>query len=93
MKIVELLKVNSVLLRQNPHNVHEWMKRAELYKEKPRQCINTFTEALQEGFISQKNFRRKIGFFFAQKIIPLDRRSDESCWKIAQTLDGVFKIL
>ena len=24
--------VNSVLLRQNPHNVHEWMKRAELYK-------------------------------------------------------------
>jgi len=23
------------------------MKRAELYKEKPRQCINTFTEALQ----------------------------------------------
>ena len=39
--------VNSVLLRQNPHNVHEWMKRAELYKEKPRQCINTFTEALQ----------------------------------------------
>ena len=39
--------VNSVLLRQNPHNVHEWMKRADLYKEKPRQCINTFTEALQ----------------------------------------------
>ena len=43
--------VNSVLLRQNPHNVHEWMKRAELYQNKPRQCINTFTEALQERLI------------------------------------------
>ena len=87
------MKVNSVLLRQNPHNVHEWMKRAELYKEKPRQCINTFTEALQEGFISQKIFERRVAFFLPQKLTPTDRRSNESCWKIAQTLDGVFKIL
>jgi len=26
------LLLNSVLLRQNPHNVHEWLKRVELYK-------------------------------------------------------------
>ena len=29
------LLLNSVLLRQNPHNVEEWLKRAELLKEKP----------------------------------------------------------
>jgi hypothetical protein len=26
------LLLNSVLLRQNPHNVHEWHKRAQLYQ-------------------------------------------------------------
>ncbi len=26
----------SVLLRQNPHNVHEWLKRVKLYEGKPR---------------------------------------------------------
>lgn len=30
-----LLLLNSVLLRQNPHNVHEWLKRVKLYEGKP----------------------------------------------------------
>ncbi|XP_050403094.1 pre-mRNA-splicing factor SYF1 [Patella vulgata] len=41
------LLLNSVLLRQNPHNVHEWHKRVTLYAGKPREIINTFTEAVQ----------------------------------------------
>ncbi|XP_071948543.1 pre-mRNA-splicing factor SYF1-like [Antedon mediterranea] len=41
------LLLNSVLLRQNPHNVHEWHKRVKLYEGKPREVINTFTEAVQ----------------------------------------------
>ncbi|XP_046893738.1 pre-mRNA-splicing factor SYF1 [Hypomesus transpacificus] len=41
------LLLNSVLLRQNPHNVHEWHKRVKLYDGKPRQIINTYTEAVQ----------------------------------------------
>uniref|UniRef100_A0A673ZYL6 XPA binding protein 2 n=1 Tax=Salmo trutta TaxID=8032 RepID=A0A673ZYL6_SALTR len=41
------LLLNSVLLRQNPHNVHEWHKRVKLYEGKPRQIINTYTEAVQ----------------------------------------------
>nr|CAB3267779.1 pre-mRNA-splicing factor SYF1 [Phallusia mammillata] len=41
------LLLNSVLLRQNPHNVHEWLKRVELYKDQPREIINTYTEAIQ----------------------------------------------
>lgn len=41
------LLLNSVLLRQNPHNVHEWHKRIKLYENKPREIINTYTEAVQ----------------------------------------------
>ena len=41
------LLLNSVLLRQNPHNVAEWLKRVELYEGKPHEQIATFTEAVQ----------------------------------------------
>lgn len=34
------LLLNSVLLRQNPHNVHEWHKRVKLYDGQPRQVGN-----------------------------------------------------
>lgn len=39
--------LNGVLLRQNPHNIHEWHKRVQLYKDKPREIISTYTEAVQ----------------------------------------------
>lgn len=41
------LLLNSVLLRQNPHNVQEWHKRVELYAGKPHEIINTYMEAVQ----------------------------------------------
>ncbi|GAB6022007.1 Pre-mRNA-splicing factor SYF1 [Chamberlinius hualienensis] len=41
------LLLNSVLLRQNPHNVHEWHKRVKLFEGKPKEIISTFTEAVQ----------------------------------------------
>ena len=31
------LLLNSVLLRQNPHNVHEWHKRVKLFDGKPKE--------------------------------------------------------
>lgn len=37
----------SVLLRQNPHNVHEWHKRVQLQEDKPLDVIHTYTEAVQ----------------------------------------------
>lgn len=40
------LLLNSVLLRQNPHNVPEWHKRVKLFEDKPRDIINTYTEAV-----------------------------------------------
>jgi len=41
------LLLNSVLLRQNPHNVHEWLKRVQLHEDNPHEIINTFSEAIQ----------------------------------------------
>ena len=40
------LLLSSVMLRQNPHNVHEWHKRVKLYGGQPRKQILTFTEAV-----------------------------------------------
>eukprot|EP00731_Ephydatia_muelleri_P023930 Em0016g201a len=47
------LLLSSVLLRQNPHNVHEWHKRVALLEGKPREIINTYTEAVQTVDINQ----------------------------------------
>lgn len=41
------LLLNSVLLRQNPHNVHEWHKRVQLYRGREQQIIHTYTEAVR----------------------------------------------
>jgi len=39
--------LSSVMLRQNPHNVHEWLKRVALFLEDPTRQVLTFTEALK----------------------------------------------
>ncbi|CAI5987570.1 unnamed protein product [Closterium sp. NIES-64] len=39
--------VSAVLLRQNPHNVHEWHKRAKLFQTNPERQILTYTEAVK----------------------------------------------
>lgn len=41
--------VNNVLLRQNPHNVHEWQKRVNLYQQKNNNLmvVETYSEALK----------------------------------------------
>ncbi|KAG7675051.1 hypothetical protein Ndes2526B_g07899 [Nannochloris sp. 'desiccata'] len=39
--------LSSVMLRQNPHNVHEWHKRARLFFETPAKQIICYTEAVK----------------------------------------------
>ena len=34
------------MLRQNPHNVHEWRKRIALFEDDPARQVLTFTEAV-----------------------------------------------
>lgn len=41
------LLLNSVVLRQNPHNVHEWHKRAKLYKGDDQKTALTYVEAVK----------------------------------------------
>ncbi len=41
------LLLSSVMLRQNPHNVQEWHKRAKLFKGNPTKQILTYTEAVK----------------------------------------------
>jgi pre-mRNA-splicing factor SYF1 len=38
--------ISSVKLRQNPHNVHEWLQRVKLYKDTPEKVIRCYTEAV-----------------------------------------------
>ena len=45
--------LNSVLLRQNPHNVHEWHKRVEIFKASMDKVVKTYSEALNTIDISQ----------------------------------------
>ncbi|KAL8427271.1 hypothetical protein Efla_002709 [Eimeria flavescens] len=40
------LLLSSCKLRQNPHNVHEWLARAELLQDDPKKVVETFTEAV-----------------------------------------------
>ena len=39
--------LSSVMLRQNPHNVHEWHKRVHLFPENPTRQILVYTEAVK----------------------------------------------
>jgi pre-mRNA-splicing factor SYF1 len=39
--------LSSVMLRQNPHNVHEWHKRVKLFQGNVNKQIQVFTEALR----------------------------------------------
>lgn len=39
--------LNSVKLRQNPHNVHEWHNRVKLFDGNPSKQIKVYAEALK----------------------------------------------
>lgn len=39
--------LSSVMLRQNPHAVHEWHKRVKLFESNPTRQILTYTEAVK----------------------------------------------
>lgn len=39
--------LSSVMLRQNPHNVHEWHKRVHLFPTNPTRQIHVYTQAVK----------------------------------------------
>uniref|UniRef100_A0A6B2KY33 Suppressor of forked domain-containing protein n=1 Tax=Arcella intermedia TaxID=1963864 RepID=A0A6B2KY33_9EUKA len=44
----QAILISNVLLRQNPHNVNEWHKRIQLFKDNPKQVVLEYTRALTE---------------------------------------------
>ncbi len=38
--------MSKTILRQNPHNVYEWLNRISLCEEDPYLAIKTYTEAI-----------------------------------------------
>ena len=45
--------LNSVMIRQNPHNVHEWHKRVDIFKNSPQMVVRTYTEAVKTVDVAQ----------------------------------------
>jgi hypothetical protein len=43
--------LSSVMLRQNPHNVHEWHKRAKLFQANPTKQIICYTGGWVGGWV------------------------------------------
>ncbi|OTF82327.1 pre-mRNA-splicing factor SYF1-like protein, partial [Euroglyphus maynei] len=41
------LLLNSVALRQNPHNVEEWLKKVKLLENKPTEIVEVYSDAVQ----------------------------------------------
>jgi len=76
--------LNSVLLRQNPHNVHEWLNRVKLFEKSPEKVVATYTEALatvDPGRAVGKPHALWIGFAryyegLAKKVVHKDPRTD-----------------
>ena len=48
--------LSSVMLRQNPHNVHEWHKRVKLFNGQPHKQILTYTEAVTTVDVDKVNY-------------------------------------
>ena len=58
--------VSSVLLRQNPHNIAEWVKRTKLTTFTPDQVVSTFTEGLMTVDVNSKNLVGRISTLWCE---------------------------
>jgi pre-mRNA-splicing factor SYF1 len=64
--------LSSVVLRQNPHNVHEWHKRARLFAANPTKQILCYTEAVQT--VDPEKVR--LGMYLCDcRISPVNKRA------------------
>lgn len=68
--------LNGVLLRQNPDDVGEWLKRARMYKETKK--IHQAADALEQGLKTVKA-RRAVGGNANQMVIQLAKIYEEDC--------------
>ena len=74
--------LNGVLLRQNPDDVGEWLKRARLYKENGQ--VHQAAAALEEGLKTVKA-RRAVGGNSNQMVLQLAKIYEEDCKEVAKS--------
>lgn len=83
--------LNSVVLRQNPHNVHEWHKRVKLFKNDLPKMKRVFTEAL-ETIDPRSAYGRFSGLWLAfAKILEQENEIESSRDVLARATKVNFK--
>ncbi|EPZ34667.1 TPR-like protein [Rozella allomycis CSF55] len=66
--------LNDVMLRQNPNNVHEWLKRTDLFKENERMLIETFENAVRT--VNSKQAVGKYSELWIEYALYFERKGD-----------------
>lgn len=95
--------LSSVMLRQNPHNVHEWHKRARLFAGQPHKQILTYTEAVRTVDADKARLSRTLWSllvaYFMHEISPmllcLETGTEARSWRNQHGLlraDGAFPV-
>ena len=85
------LLLNRVLLRQNPHNVQEWLKRVNLYDGKPKQIIETFTEAIETIDAKQASGKYPLIWIEFAKFYESNDQLDEARYVFQKAVNANYK--
>ena len=83
------LLLNRVLLRQNPHDVGEWLKRARLFKENEQ--LSQAAAALEEGLRTVRS-RRAVGGNPSQMVSDLIQIYESDMKDVAQARDLLDRV-
>lgn len=85
------LLLNRVLLRQNPHNVQEWLKRVKLYEEKPKDVVDTFTEAIKTVDAKQASGKYQLLWIEFANFYEKNEQLDEARFVLEKAVRANFK--
>jgi len=94
--------LSSVMLRQNPHNVHEWHKRVKLFNGQPHKQILTFTEAVTtvemdkvccSVFLYRSPEKLGVDFIAFLSLTTPHLLPDSGCGKAAHAVDWLCALL
>ena len=85
------LLLNRVLLRQNPHNVKEWLNRVDLYEGKPKEIIETFSEAIKTIDAKQASGKYHLIWIEFSRFYELNNQLDESRYVFQRAVNANYK--
>lgn len=85
------LLLNRVLLRQNPHNVQEWLKRVQLYDENPQEVVATFNEAIKTIDSKQASGKYQLIWIEFAKFYEQRDELDEARYVFQRAVNATYK--